>query len=109
MSAGPVQAVMRASKPVRESEEGAVLEFEQMRDARYDRVHVFTPGAEEDAVRVVDVASLMRGVGGKPGQLNPGDTVVVPTHSGEWSESEIRKRLSGKRPAARDESTGGTQ
>jgi protein involved in polysaccharide export with SLBB domain len=87
-----LDAIMRASRPSDTTARAErVLDFEPLASARYDRVHVFRGASGEPTV--VDATSAMLGGAASETRVQPGDVVVVPTVSGEWSEQELRKRL----------------
>ncbi len=92
-----LDAVIRASRTsgTKEGEAGGrVLDFESVRGARYNRVHVIGPKEGASTVRVVDVASAMRGGPAAREAVSPGDVIVVPTAGGQWSEKQLRRQIS---------------
>jgi protein involved in polysaccharide export with SLBB domain len=103
-----LDAVMRASSAERVSADGqTILSFEPDRAARYDRVYLVGPGHGGETA-TVDVAATMRGAETTRRLVPPGYIVVVPSSTGEWSESELRKRLAAPRELLGAGATGGT-
>jgi len=86
-----LDAVLRASHAAGSAADGGSLGFEPVAGARYERVYVVGPG--EGELRVVDLASAMRGGPERQETIRAGCVVLVPASSGTWEEGEIRRRL----------------
>ena len=93
-----VLAAVRAASRLPTASEGdaAAGGFEPVPGAVYERVYIISPAGEtsqEVKVRIVDLASAMRGGPDPREVVPPGSRLIVPTRSGRFSEAEIRRRL----------------